>query len=297
MPTFHVRAADGSLQTPASVPAPVPATSPDTPPPEARPALTGRAARRERAAQAAAARATPPAVVAPATLYLGRGNVQAGRTLHSPAGPITCLYEDASVLAFDKPAGMHSVPGKGEDKQDCLSARVQALYPEARVVHRLDLDTSGIIVMARGAEAQRRINRSFERREVDKRYVAVVQGCLRAPEGDWGLIDLPIALDWVNRPLHIVDAATGRPSQTHWHLLSIDAVADTSRVLLEPFTGRSHQLRVHLQALGHPMLGDRLYGGPIATHRAPRLLLHATQIRLPHPDSGAPLFIESPVPF
>nr|WP_027475355.1 RluA family pseudouridine synthase [Curvibacter gracilis] len=217
--------------------------------------------------------------------------------LNTPAGPITCLYEDASVLAFDKPAGMHSVPGKGEDKQDCLSARVQALFPEARVVHRLDLDTSGIIVMARGAEAQRRINRSFEQREVDKRYVAVVQGCLTAPASDWGLIDLPIALDWVNRPLHIVDAATGRPSQTHWHLLAVDEAASTSRVLLEPFTGRSHQLRVHLQALGHPMLGDRLYGGPIATPRAPRLLLHATQIRLPHPDSGAPLFIESPVPF
>jgi tRNA pseudouridine32 synthase/23S rRNA pseudouridine746 synthase len=236
-------------------------------------------------------------VVAPSTLYLGQGNTQAARVLNTPAGPITCLYEDASVLAFDKPAGMHSVPGKGEDKQDCLSARVQALFPEARVVHRLDLDTSGIIVMARGAEAQRRINRSFEQREVDKRYVAVVQGCLTAPASDWGLIDLPIALDWVNRPLHIVDAATGRPSQTHWHLLSVDQAANTSRVLLEPFTGRSHQLRVHLQALGHPMLGDRLYGGPIATPRATRLLLHATQIRLPHPDSGAPLFIESPVPF
>lgn len=290
MPTFHVRAADGSLQAPARQP---------TPTPEPRPALTGRAARRERVAQAAAARPVPPVVVAPSTLYLGQGqsNTQAARVLNTPAGPITCLYEDASVLAFDKPAGMHSVPGKGEDKQDCLSARVQALFPEARVVHRLDLDTSGIIVMARGAEAQRRINRSFEQREVDKRYVAVVQGCLKPPAADWGLIDLPIALDWVNRPLHIVDAATGRPSQTHWHLLAVDEAANTSRVLLEPFTGRSHQLRVHLQALGHPMLGDRLYGGPIATPRAPRLLLHATQIRLPHPDSGAPLFIESPVPF
>ncbi|MDD0837318.1 RluA family pseudouridine synthase [Curvibacter sp. HBC61] len=208
-----------------------------------------------------------------------------------------CLYEDESVLAFDKPAGMHSVPGKGEDKQDCLSARAQALFPEARVVHRLDLDTSGVIVMARGPEAQRRLNRSFELRQIDKRYVAVVQGCLTPPDGDWGLIDLPIALDWERRPLHTVDAATGRPSQTHWHLLAVDPVAQTSRVLLEPFTGRSHQLRVHLQALGHPMLGDRLYGGPVATPRAPRLLLHATQILLPHPESGQALFIESPVPF
>ena len=126
MPTFHVRAADGSLHSPAPLPA-KPTRS--NPAPEPRPALTGRAARRERAAQAAAARPVPPVVVAPSTLYLGQGNTQAARVLNTPAGPITCLYEDASVLAFDKPAGMHSVPGKGEDKQDCLSARVQALFP------------------------------------------------------------------------------------------------------------------------------------------------------------------------
>ncbi|WP_337961379.1 RluA family pseudouridine synthase [Curvibacter microcysteis] len=294
MVTFQLRGADGRPLPAAPAVPQAKAQGPDVTP---RPALTGRAARRERAAQAAAARPEPMPVTAPGQLWLCGPALPAPRTLHSPTGPLLCLYEDDSVLAFDKPAGMHSVPGKGEDKQDCLSARAQALFPEARVVHRLDLDTSGVIVMARGAEAQRRLNRSFELRQVDKRYVAVVQGCLSAPDGPWGLIDLPIALDWERRPLHTVDAATGRPSQTHWHLLDVDPAQDRSRVLLEPFTGRSHQLRVHLQALGHPMLGDRLYGGPIAMPRSPRLLLHATQILLPHPVHGQPLFIESPVPF
>jgi tRNA pseudouridine32 synthase/23S rRNA pseudouridine746 synthase len=246
---------------------------------------------------AAAARPQPLPVVAPGCVFLDGRPATKAVQLDTLAGPITRLYEDDFLLAFDKPAGMHSVPGKGEDKQDCLSSRVQSIYPDALVVHRLDLDTSGIIVMARGAQAQRLINKAFELRQVDKRYVAVVHGCMQPSGSDWGLIDLPIALDWPQRPLHKVDFEQGRPSQTHWHLLESHDADGCTRVLLEPFTGRSHQLRVHLQALGHPILGDRLYGGPEAAPRAPRLLLHAAQIKLPHPTSGEPLFLESPVPF
>ena len=301
MPTFEIRTPDGRpARSPTPSPSNKPGSTPPPPqPPESAPArpLTGRAARLARAQAAAAHRPPAPVVQAPDTVFLQGQRSQAPRTLETPDGPLVLLHEDTSLLAFEKPSGMHSVPGKGEDKQDCLSRRAQTLYPDALVVHRLDLDTSGIVVMARGAEAQRRLNKSFEERKVDKRYVAVVQGCLQPPVGLWGLIDLPIALDWPNRPRHMVDAALGRPSQTHWHLLSVDEQAQTSRVLLEPFTGRSHQLRVHLLAIGHPILGDRLYGEPTAVARAPRLLLHATQLQLPHPETGALLFIESPVPF
>ena len=312
MPTFEIRSLQGRperLNAPKNAPKNAPTsaqinaqkcaqTSPAEPatPASARP-LTGRAARRARAQAAAARRPAPPVVQAPATVFLEGQVVQPRRTLETPDGPLVLLHEDAWLLAFEKPSGMHSVPGKGEDKQDCLSRRAQSLYPDALVVHRLDLDTSGIVVMARGAEAQRRLNKSFEERKVHKRYVAVVQGCLRPPAGLWGLIDLPIALDWPLRPRHKVDPVQGRPSQTHWQVLSVDERAQTSRVLLEPFTGRSHQLRVHLQAIGHPILGDRLYGEPTVVARAPRLLLHATQLQLPHPQTGAMCFFESPVPF
>jgi len=290
MPRFEIRHPEGARQTPQAKAHPGPTDRPGSRP-------TGRAARRERAALAAAMRPPAPVVAAPLQLDLEGAAPWAPVTLDTPAGPLTRVYEDAHLLVFDKPSGLHSVPGKGEDKQDCLSRRVQSIYPEALVVHRLDLDTSGLIVMARGLEAQRRINRAFEQRQVDKRYVAVVNGCMAAPGADWGLIDLPLALDWPNRPLHKVDAVEGKPSQTHWHLLSVEPAENLSRVLLEPFTGRSHQLRVHLQALGHPILGDRLYGGELATHRAPRLLLHAAQLRLPHPVDAGWLCFASPVPF
>ncbi len=212
------------------------------------------------------------------------------------------IYEDAALLVLEKPSGLLSVPGRGPDKQDCLSARVQARWPDALIVHRLDYDTSGIILMARGIEAQRALNHAFATRQVNKRYVAVVEGVLNpAQDADkgWGLVDLPLNLDWPNRPLHIVDHVAGKPSRTRWRPHSPEQVGGgpATRVDLEPITGRSHQLRVHMQALGHPILGDTLYAGPAGRERAPRLLLHACVLTLLHPITGQFLELRSPVPF
>ena len=208
---------------------------------------------------------------------------------------VELLHADGSLLVLDKPAGLLAVPGRGEDKQDCLSARVQAVYPDALVVHRLDQATSGLMLMARGAAMQRALSQCFESREVGKRYVAVVEGRLPAPADPlaWSLIDLPIIVDWPRRPLRIIDTERGKPSQTRWHVLAFDAAANTTRVELEPVTGRSHQLRVHLQALGHPILGDALYAPAEVQAKAPRLFLHAAALQFRHPASGLPLSFES----
>ena len=205
------------------------------------------------------------------------------------------IYEDPGLLVLNKPAGLLSVPGRGEEKQDSLSCRVQSCFPEALVVHRLDMATSGLMMMARNIVMQRDLNRLFERREIYKRYLAVVDGCLppaQGPDG-WNLIDLPIALDWSRRPLRIIDVATGKPSQTRWRSMAFDEAANSSRVELEPVTGRSHQLRVHLLALGYPILGDALYGLEAVQARSARLLLHACTLRLVHPASKALLCFES----
>ena len=210
------------------------------------------------------------------------------------------VHADAHLIVVVKPAGLLSVPGRGDDKQDCASARVQWLYPDAKVVHRLDMATSGLLLMARGAEMQRRLSQAFARREVGKRYLAVVAGRPDAPADaldGWALIDLPLAADWPNRPRRIVDRTHGKPSQTRWRALAFDAAADTTRLELEPVTGRSHQLRVHLQALGHPILGDRLYAPPEVQARSARLLLHASQLRLAHPATGAALRFSSAAAF
>ncbi len=203
------------------------------------------------------------------------------------------LYADEAMLVLDKPAGLLSVPGRGDDKQDCLSARVQAVYPSALIVHRLDMATSGLIVMALNPDAQRSLNDAFAQRRVDKRYVAVVNGCLPTQTGAWGEIDLPIGVDWPNRPLRIVDQATGKPSLTRWQWVSFDMDCQTTRVFLAPITGRSHQLRVHLQAIGHPIVGDTLYGGQNPAVSGQRLLLHATELSFPHPGSGVLLHFTS----
>lgn len=212
---------------------------------------------------------------------------------------VTVRYCDSQLLVLDKPSGMLSVPGRGPDKADCLSARVQAACPEALVVHRLDMATSGLIVMARGPEMQRRLGLAFAEREVGKRYQAVVAGRLDPPAGNdgWDLIDLPIAADWPNRPLRIIDSERGQASLTRWRVTGHDPDADITRLELEPVTGRSHQLRVHLQALGHPILGDSLYAPPAIAGAAPRLLLHACRLRLRHPHSGEALEFSSPAPF
>lgn len=216
-----------------------------------------------------------------------------------PAG-LDLVHVDAHLLVIDKPAGLLSVPGRGADKQDCLAARVQRLYPDALVVHRLDMATSGLLLMARGAPMQRHLSRAFAERQIGKRYVAVVAGRLEGPlpaPGGWALIDLPLAADWPNRPRRIVDLEHGKPSQTRWRVLAYDAGADATRLELEPVTGRSHQLRVHLQSLGHPILGDSLYAPPEAQARAPRLLLHASELQLAHPATDEPLAWSSAAPF
>jgi tRNA pseudouridine32 synthase / 23S rRNA pseudouridine746 synthase len=202
------------------------------------------------------------------------------------------VYVDEHLLVLDKPAGLLAVPGRGEDKQDCLSARAQRLWPDALVVHRLDMATSGLFLMGRGLHMQRVLSRAFAERAVEKRYEAVVAGRIAQPSGT---INLPLARDWPRRPLQKVDAVDGRPAVTNWSVLSFGA--DQTRVALEPVTGRTHQLRVHLLALGHPILGDPLYAPDEVRGRAPRLLLHATRLALAHPASGEALVFESPAPF
>lgn len=209
------------------------------------------------------------------------------------------LHADAALLVLDKPAGLLSVPGRGPEKQDCLAARVQQLYPDALVVHRLDMATSGLMLMARGPAVQRALSMAFAQRRIDKRYEAVVDGCwcLPAAADGWGLIELPIRLDWPRRPLSIVDPVSGKPSRTRWQLLRTDPATGTSRLALEPVTGRSHQLRLHLAAQGHPILGDALYAPPGVQARAPRLLLHACSVALQHPVDGRALQFQVPAPF
>jgi len=197
------------------------------------------------------------------------------------------VHLDEHLIAIDKPSGLLSVPGRGPDKQDCAAARVQAAYPGALVVHRLDQATSGLLLFARHLGAQQALSRAFEQRAVHKVYVAEVWG----DPGEQGLIDLPLLADWPNRPRQKVDLAQGRPSQTRWHRLATDGLR--SRLHLAPLTGRAHQLRVHLLALGHPIVGDALYD---PDRPAPRLHLHAERLSLPHP-SGHPLSLQSPCPF
>ncbi len=209
-----------------------------------------------------------------------------------PAADMTLLYADEALLVLNKPAGLLSVPGRGADKQDCLSTRVQRHDPQARVVHRLDMATSGLLLMARSAAVQRQLSLAFAARAVQKHYEAVVCGLLLPTDpGDaqgWSVIDLPILLDWPRR---------GKPSSTRWRVLSTDTAADTTRLALMPVTGRSHQLRVHLQAMGHPVLGDALYAPTAVQALAPRLLLHASGLALAHPVSGQPMRFECPPPF
>jgi tRNA pseudouridine32 synthase / 23S rRNA pseudouridine746 synthase len=214
-----------------------------------------------------------------------------------PAGAPICLHADDALLVFDKPAGMLAVPGRGAAKADSLASRARALDAEARVVHRLDMATSGLMLLARGTAAQRALNRAFAERRVTKRYLALVAGRVAAAPGAWQSIDLPLACDWPNRPLQRVDPVHGKPSLTRYRVLAHDAAADTTRLELEPVTGRSHQLRVHLLALGHPIVGDALYARAEVCARAPRLLLHAARLALLHPFSGTRLEFVSAPPF
>lgn len=205
------------------------------------------------------------------------------------------LHEDADLLVFDKPAGLLCVPGRGPDKQDCLSARARDRWPDALIVHRLDMATSGLVLMARSPEAQRALGDEFATRQVEKRYEAIVNGLL-PPSDEWAVIDAPLSADWPRRPLQKVDAA-GKPSQTRWRVLRALPERQASHLELEPLTGRSHQLRVHLLSIGHPILGDALYADPATQARAPRLMLHATSLRFTHPVTLQPMAFSSPAPF
>ncbi len=206
---------------------------------------------------------------------------------------INLIYADNFILVLNKPAGLLSVPGRGADKTDSLATRVQVQFPDALIAHRLDRDTSGLMVLARGTEMHRRLSMAFAAREVDKRYVARVAGKPLETEGE---INLPIIVDWPNRPKQHVNYETGKPSLTRYSLLSHDATDITSLLELEPVTGRTHQLRVHLSEIGHPILGDTLYGGRVA-NAAERLLLHARLLSFAHPFNNEPLQFICEPPF
>ncbi len=201
---------------------------------------------------------------------------------------IAIVYVDESLVVVNKPTGLLAVPGRGADKADCVSLRVQQRYADALVVHRLDQATSGLMLMARGLAMQRSLSLMFETRKVDKTYVAVVHGLVALDEGR---IDLPLAADWPARPRQKVDAILGKSAQTNFRVLSHNLQNRTTRLELEPVTGRTHQLRVHLCAIGHPIVGDSLYGSEdhVSPAGATKLCLHAQHLSLRHPQSNQAL--------
>jgi len=204
------------------------------------------------------------------------------------------IYQDDALLIIDKQPELLSVPGRRPEHHDCLISRVQRTFPEALIVHRLDMSTSGLMVLARGFEVHRLLSRQFEQRLVKKNYLAVVSGRLAEPVGR---IDLPLICDWPNRPRQMVDQQQGKPAQTNYRLLSYDPASDCSRVKLIPLTGRTHQLRVHMQALGHPILGDDMYADDLTFNKADRLLLHASGLKFTHPTSGKIVIFHQDAPF
>jgi tRNA pseudouridine32 synthase/23S rRNA pseudouridine746 synthase len=207
---------------------------------------------------------------------------------------LTVMFEDDALLVVDKPAGLLAVPGRGADKQDCLWSRVQGRWPDALIVHRLDMATSGLMLFARGAAMQRHLSRDFAARRIDKHYIAVVDGRMPSPQG---CVELPLAADWPRRPMQRVDVARGKPSRTDWQVIGLDPTHQATRLALQPLTGRTHQLRVHLSAIGHPILGDALYAPPNVRDRSARLLLHACGLSLAHPVSGEALQLRCEAPF
>ncbi len=210
---------------------------------------------------------------------------------HNPYG-IPVIYRDESIVILDKPSGLLSVPGIGLDKKDCVAVRVASAIEGARIVHRLDRDTSGVMIMANDRGSHRELSRQFQDREVSKVYEAVVIGIV---EDDSGVIDLPIRKDMDNRPKQCVDVEHGKPSVTRWKVK--ERLENKTRLELFPKTGRSHQLRLHLREIGHPILGDDLYATPKQRAMAKRLLLHAVSLSIVHPVTGQSMSFESPIPF
>lgn len=209
-----------------------------------------------------------------------------------PSDAPQIVHADHEVLVVDKPSGLLSVPGRGEDKADCLIARLRGAFPTVLLVHRLDLDTSGVMVFALTPHAQRNLSKQFEERRTKKTYVARLAGHLQPKTGR---VDLPLIVDWPNRPRQKVDHDQGRPAQTDWRVMRASDVE--TRVRLMPVTGRSHQLRVHMAETGHPILGDPLYASGAARDDYARLMLHAESLRFKHPESGVQMTFSAPVPF
>jgi len=207
-----------------------------------------------------------------------------------PSDPLDIIHADHELIVVNKPSGLLSVPGKGAHLADCLIARVQEAFPTALLVHRLDRDTSGVMIFAATPHAQRHLGLQFEKRQTKKAYIARLRGRLEPKEGT---VDLPLIVDWPNRPLQMVCHETGKPALTDWKVLR--ATDAESRVRLFPKTGRSHQLRVHMLALGHPILGDPFYSDNPAAY--PRLMLHAEDLRLRHPDGGKGMRFFAKAPF
>ena len=206
--------------------------------------------------------------------------MRAYRPPHAPYLPIA--YMDDEVLVIDKPSGLLSVPGKTPDLDDCVEARAKAWLRSAHIVHRLDMDTSGLIILARSKAGQRDLSKQFEQREIAKTYMAIIWG---GPDADEGVIDLPLIADWPRRPLQKVCHETGKKAVTHWQVVRRDT--KTSLVRLKPETGRSHQLRVHMLSLGHPIIGDPFYAEGDALAASPRLELHATELGWRCPGDGS----------
>ncbi|WP_341939306.1 RluA family pseudouridine synthase [Marinimicrobium sp. C2-29] len=202
------------------------------------------------------------------------------------------VYADDDLLVVDKPAGLLTVPGKGPDKQDCLINRVVRAYPNARIVHRLDQATSGLVIIPLGYEPQKHLSRQFQQQQMSKLYTAVVGGVVAEDEGE---VDLPLICDWPNRPRQKVDHTEGKWALTRYRVLARETTH--TRVALTPVTGRSHQLRVHMLSLGHPILGDDLYATPELIARSERLLLHATRLQFSHPRTEETVTCESEPPF
>jgi len=207
-------------------------------------------------------------------------------------GPLPVISADDHILVLNKPSGLLTVPGNQPDRADCLEARARKEFPTARIVHRLDMDTSGVIVLGLTAVAHANLGRQFETRQTSKLYIAKVWGEMAEM---MGRIDQPIMTDWPNRPKQMIDHERGREAITDWRVLEVEN--GHTRVELTPFTGRSHQLRVHMRFLGHPILGDNFYAHPEALAASERLCLHAQRLSFNHPDSGEPMCFESAVPF
>jgi len=202
------------------------------------------------------------------------------------------LHHDSQIMVENKPSGLLSVPGKGEHLSDCVISRVQKIFPDALLVHRLDLETSGIMLFAMTRHAQRHLGLQFEKRQIKKNYIARVWGHIEEKTGE---IDLPLIVDWPNRPRQKICHETGKSAFTKWRVLRRDNIS--TRVRLTPTTGRSHQLRVHMLSTGHVILGDKLYSDGDALNASERLLLHAESIKLRHPEGGKGVVFKSACPF